>query len=559
MESQNTSSPETDQLSFFDFFDFDEERRVILFSGRRQVFADAGFLGILHRELIRVQGWRRSRGILLRVGFATGFTDCQTMRKVYTWEDDQKLLRAGMTFYAMKGIARPKVTRIEVDRAGSRFRLEGVLIDSQEAQWHKHLLGAAPAPVCWLQTGYLSGFASAWWGGEVLASETSCSATGRTNECTFLCLTAGEWDEDRQEELDMIRYPALGDDLSKMGDFPIPRPSEKAGGTAGGVADVFKTARSVGIIGRSKALEQALKLALQVAPTDTSVLLVGESGTGKELFANLIHEESTRDKAPFIAVNCSALPEPLLESELFGHVKGSFTGAVESRKGLFEAADPGTLLLDEIGEMTPATQVKLLRVLQEKEVRPVGGNLGTPINVRIIAATNRDLDRMVAEGHFREDLYYRLKVFPIEIPPLRVRREDVVPLARNFLARFSRTTGKKVNSLTPGALKVLSNYVWPGNVRELENMLERAVVLTAGDRISEEDLPLDAASEGHDLSLVAGEEPVALKDMERHHILRVLGKEGGHRQRTAKALGIGVNTLWRKLKEYGVERNSSGQ
>jgi transcriptional regulator with PAS, ATPase and Fis domain len=399
----------------------------------------------------------------------------------------------------------------------------------------------------------MSGFTSALWGDEVLVRETECSATGRAEACRYVGLPAGEWDEEAQEDLDIIRYPALGSDLSKMGELPEVAGTPPVAEGAPQSGDPFRLARQSGIIGRSKALEKCLKLALQVTATDATVLLAGESGTGKELFAHLIHGRSPRSKAPFVAVNCSALPETLLESELFGHVKGSFTGAVESRKGLFEAAHKGTILLDEIGEMTPATQVKLLRVLQEKEVRPVGGNLGSSVDVRIIAATNRDLDKMVAEGQFREDLYYRLKVFPIEIPPLRERRDDVVPLARHFLSRFSQTTGKRVNSLTPEALKSLTAYHWPGNVRELENMLERAVVLTSVERIREEDLPIDAS--GHQAETfrdAEGEDPVELKEMEKKHILRVLAREGGHRQRTAKALKIGVNTLWRKLKEYGV-------
>ncbi|MHC5081844.1 MAG: sigma 54-interacting transcriptional regulator [Planctomycetota bacterium] len=382
--------------------------------------------------------------------------------------------------------------------------------------------------------GYLTGFLSAWWGDEVLVKEVECAGTGRQPKCRFEAQPASVFGESEKEDLDIFRYPDLGEDLSKMADLPIlPKPASSKDG-AGAVMNVFQTARRAGIIGRSKAMERSLKLALQVAVTDATVLLVGESGTGKELFARLIHEMSPRTKDSFLAVNCSALPETLLESELFGHVKGAFTGAAETRKGLFEAAGGGTILLDEIGEMTPATQVKLLRVLQDKEVRPVGGNRGTPVDIRIIAATNRDLDQMVADGSFREDLYYRLKVFPITVPPLRQRREDVVPLARHFLSRFSQTTGKKVNTLS------------------------RAVVLTTHDRIQEEDLPHEIGGRNLELPHDFGDDTLVLRDVEKRHILRVLAREGGHRQKTAKSLGIGVNTLWRKLKEYGVEGAGRG-
>ncbi|MHC4781367.1 MAG: sigma 54-interacting transcriptional regulator [Planctomycetota bacterium] len=447
---------------FFDLLDFDDDHKALHFNNRRQVMTDAGFLGVLHLELIRILGWRRTRGLLLRLGFSAGYADCQSLRQGFPWKNEKDLLLAGLSFHSMKGIVQNKLTRLEVDRARGHFLLEGEWENCLEAQWHQHLLGAAPAAVCWLQAGYLSGFGSAWWGDEILVREVECRGTGRTGLCRYEGRVAGDWGDEAQEDLDLLRYPSIGEELSKMGDLPSNVDAQGPSDPSTRPTDVFRIARKAGIIGRSKALEQCLKLATQVADTEATVLLVGESGTGKELFAHLIHEISHREKNSFVAVNCSALPEPLLESELFGHVKGSFTGAVESRKGLFEAAHGGTLLLDEIGEMTPATQVKLLRVLQDREVRPVGGNRGTPVDVRIVAATNRDLDRMVADGSFREDLYYRLKVFPIEIPTLRRRKEDVVPLARHFLARFSRAAGKKVNSLTPGALQALTAHLGGG-------------------------------------------------------------------------------------------------
>ncbi|MHC5035982.1 MAG: sigma 54-interacting transcriptional regulator [Planctomycetota bacterium] len=545
-------------VSFFDFLDIDEETQAILFLTRAQAMTDTAFVGILHKELIRGQGWQRTRSTLMRLGFAAGYSDCQFLRKAYAWRDDDHLLRAGIALHSFKGIARTRLARIDADRTEGTFRIEGAMDDSLEAGWHRQILGAAPAPVCWLHMGYLTGFLSAWWGDEVLVKEVECAGTGRQPKCRFEAQPASVFGESEKEDLDIFRYPDLGEDLSKMADLPIlPKPASSKDG-AGAVMNVFQTARRAGIIGRSKAMERSLKLALQVAVTDATVLLVGESGTGKELFARLIHEMSPRTKDSFLAVNCSALPETLLESELFGHVKGAFTGAAETRKGLCEAAGGGTILLDEIGEMTPATQVKLLRVLQDKEVRPVGGNRGTPVDIRIIAATNRDLDQMVADGSFREDLYYRLKVFPITVPPLRQRREDVVPLARHFLSRFSQTTGKKVNTLSPGTLKALSAYPWPGNVRELENVLERAVVLTTHDRIQEEDLPHEIGGRNLELPHDFGDDTLVLRDVEKRHILRVLAREGGHRQKTAKSLGIGVNTLWRKLKEYGVEGAGRG-
>ena len=307
---------------------------------------------------------------------------------------------------------------------------------------------------------------------------------------------------------------------------------------------------------KSEAMRKVLAAAARVAAVDAPVLLTGESGSGKERVARFIHARSRRAHGPFSAVNCGALPESLLESELFGHVKGAFTGADRDHKGLFEAAAGGTLLLDEIGEIYPAVQVKLLRVLQDRQIRRVGSTETRTIDLRVIAATNQDLARMVRERAFRKDLYYRLKVLSIEVPPLRVRREDILPLAHGFVRRGCMTYRCGPCSLSAGALDRLLAYPWPGNVRELENAMERAVVLAEGKpRIEESDLPPEVlhpeAETPND-----SEELLPLEVVERRHILRVLARCEGNRKETAKALGIATNTLWRKLKEYGV---SSGE
>ena len=303
------------------------------------------------------------------------------------------------------------------------------------------------------------------------------------------------------------------------------------------------------LIARSKAMRNVLALAQRVAQSDAPVLLTGESGSGKERVAHFIHANSRRARGEFVAVNCAALPEQLLESELFGHVRGSFTGADRDRKGLIEAAGGGTLLLDEIGEIPLAMQVKLLRVLQDHEVRRVGGTESERIDVRIIAATNRDLAEMVRERAFRKDLYYRLKVLAVEVPSLRERRDDVLPLAHAFVRRGCATYHCGPCSLSPAALDRLLAYGWPGNVRELEHAMERAVVLAEGKpRIEASDLPPEIA--GSAPGDVEEDGPLALADVERRHIQRVLEKMGGNRKETARVLGIGANTLWRKLKQY---------
>lgn len=304
------------------------------------------------------------------------------------------------------------------------------------------------------------------------------------------------------------------------------------------------------IVAESPAMRQVLDLVARVAPTDATVLIQGESGTGKELVARALHANSRRRQQPFIALNCGALPEPLLESELFGHARGAFTGAVEAKKGLFEEADRGTLFLDEISETSPATQVKLLRVLQDGEIRRVGSNVSIRTDVRIIAATNQNLASLVAAGRFREDLYYRLQVLPIEIPPLRARPEDILPLAEHFVRLYSRRYGRSVSGLSQSARDALLAHDWPGNVRELENAIERAVILTAGDQITARDLTLSTLA----VARPQDKQPVlTLHEVEKRHILHVLELCGYNRAAAAQALGIGRNTLWRKLKSFGLK------
>jgi transcriptional regulator with PAS, ATPase and Fis domain len=292
---------------------------------------------------------------------------------------------------------------------------------------------------------------------------------------------------------------------------------------------------------------RTIDLARRVAKVDSTVLITGESGSGKERLARFIHDESARTAGPFLAINCAAVPETLLESELFGHARGSFTGATQDRAGLFEAANGGTLLLDEIGDVPPAMQVKLLRVLQEREVRRVGENRTRTINVRVLAATNRDLLADVHGARFRQDLYYRLRVVEVVVPPLRERREDILPLARQLLAGAAKRLGRKLPALTPGAANALLRYAWPGNVRELENSLERAVALAQSDRIDTDDLPPEVASTLPGRS-VSGEFR-SLADVERDYIAAALEASGGNRARAAKRLGIGEATLYRKLKQ----------
>lgn len=299
----------------------------------------------------------------------------------------------------------------------------------------------------------------------------------------------------------------------------------------------------------SPQMKSVMKTIERIAPSDVSVLITGESGTGKEVVADMIHTLSKRDKGPFIKINCAALPRELIESELFGSVKGSFTGATEDRKGLFRQAEGGTLLLDELSEMPIDTQSKLLRVLQEKEVRPVGGRTSFKTDCRIIAATNRHVEDAIKDGKLREDLYYRISAISIQLPPLRDRRDDILPLARAFLKRFAAQADRVISDFDPNAADRLRKYDWPGNVRQLQNEIQRTVLMCEGQLVEATDLSIGEARSDSD----AGDQNLTLMEaMERNKILEVLKETGGNKLETAKRLGIGRQTLYNKIKAYQI-------
>jgi two-component system response regulator HydG len=303
--------------------------------------------------------------------------------------------------------------------------------------------------------------------------------------------------------------------------------------------------------GDSPLMRKVIEQAHRVAKTNATVLIAGESGTGKELIARLIHRESLRVRGPFVPVNCAGLTESIIESELFGHVKGAFTGAVRAKRGKFELAAGGTLFLDEIGEVPLNVQVKLLRVLQEREVERVGGEDAIKIDVRLVCATHRDLDAMVKDGSFREDLYYRIKVIVLRLPPLRERTDDIPAFVEHFIQLANERNRRQVEAFTPDALARLQAYAWPGNVRELENVVEQAVVLARGDTVDADELPVEITGEKGPQEVLHIPVGRTLAETEKELILETLRKAGGNKTQAAKMLGIGVRTLYRKLEEYG--------
>jgi DNA-binding NtrC family response regulator len=331
---------------------------------------------------------------------------------------------------------------------------------------------------------------------------------------------------------------------------------------------MVKAVKREGFIGRSEVMENVFRLVERVAPARSTVLVTGESGTGKELVAKAIHESSPRSDAPFVVVNCSNIPSELLESELFGHTKGAFTGAVAAKKGLFEVADTGSIFLDEIGDLRPETQVRLLRVIQEREFTPLGDTAPVKVDVRIIAATNVDLKEAVKNGTFREDLYYRLSVVPIELPPLRNRREDILPLAQHFIRKYSLENGRDISeNVSADVLSLLENYYYPGNVRELENIIERAVVIAPDDDLTVDCLRPEVRDPNLALEMIRATEGSSadinisrgvnfydeVKKFEIDLIRRALDQTGGHQSRAARLLGLNATTLNSKIKTYNLD------
>ena len=536
-----------DDLDHKELLELDAEGGVIRFAGQRAILLDAVAMGLLRKYLVENFGLNAARTVLTQFGFAHGWRMAEAMQAEFNWTSAEEWSLAGTRIHALEGLF-----RVEPESRGPLSKEGAMLVASYEAEQHLLHFGRADAPMCWTICGLTSGYLSRIAGKEIFVLEDRCMGKGDA-ACHLFGRAREEWGDERAEELRFFKPNRLKECL----DVSLERVTETLKAAERKLHDhrraLVRVARDVeeplGTVAQSPAMRQLVDLARRVAKVDSTVLLTGESGAGKERIARLVHEESTRAAGPFIAVNCGAITETLLESELFGHARGAFTGATSDRPGLFEAANSGTLLLDEVGEVSPGMQVKLLRALQEREVRRVGENKSRRVDVRVVAATNRDLAHGVAGGSFRQDLYYRLKVVELHVPPLRERRDDVLPLARVLLGESALRMKRKISSLAPAAADQLLRYDWPGNVRELENAMERAVALARGTRVELEDLPEEIRQ--------AFAKPVASKgtvrpldEVEKDYILAALKLNDGNQTHTAEQLRIGSATLYRKLRRY---------
>jgi DNA-binding NtrC family response regulator len=533
-------------LDLREILQFDPKGGVIRFGSQRALLFDAVAMGILRKELVDLLGVAGARGVLTRFGYAHGWRAAENLKTEFPWDDEWQWKWAGGRIHTLQGLViaeAPSPSTVEDPKPLG----ESVWRDSYEAEQHLLHLGQAEECVCWTLTGFASGYLSYCHGREVYGIETRCRGKGDA-VCHLVARFREDWGAAIGPHLPFYQQPCLEAALARVTE-EIKRSESRLRSRRRALGRSETPPDASGIVAQSPVMERVLELARRVARVDSTVLLTGESGVGKERIARLIHGESSRAKGPFLAINCGAVAEGLLESELFGHVRGSFTGASQDRAGLFEAATGGTLFLDEIGEVPPLMQVKLLRALQEREIRRLGENAVRHVNVRVLAATNRDLVAEINAARFRQDLYYRLRVVELRVPPLRERREDVLPLARTFLAELASRTGRKASGFTPRAANQLVRYEWPGNVRELENAVERSVVLSRGTRIDVDDLP-EEVSRALPGVHTAGEVR-SLDEVERDYILAVLRANDGNRTRAARQLKIGAATLYRKLKQYG--------
>jgi DNA-binding NtrC family response regulator len=538
--------------------DFRPDQGIIQLHEQRVVLLSAAAMGLIRKELIDTFGLEIARRLFLRFGYADGYHDAVSLRDRSQWSNPVEGLHAGVVLHRLEGIVRAEIVALEHDAQGGHFYEEMLWHESYVAEQHVYHFGKGTTPVCWSLVGYASGYASACLGREIYFREQACIAQGAA-ACKVIGRDAESWGGELEALRADFQGGTLGREVERLR-TAVHQRIEELERRERLVARrerelnllrerVARHAAAKHFIAGSAAMQDVLELAARVAPLDTTVLVYGESGTGKEFIVRMIHDQSPRAAGPFVSINCAALTETLLESELFGHVRGAFTGAVRDKVGLFEVAANGTIFLDEIGEVAPTVQAKLLRALQEREIRRVGAERTIKINARVVAATNRDLRAAVAAGSFREDLYFRLGAFVITVPPLRSRAEDIPRLVHDFVGRAATRVGKDVRAVSADAMTALMRYHWPGNVRELEHAVERAVIVARGPSIRVRELPPEVWRKNE---LPAGDNSLDLHAQERIMIERALQRFRGNRRETADALKISTVTLWRKMKQYGL-------
>lgn len=461
----------------------------IWLAGQRMLLVHTAALGALRRELITSIGHKHTRRILMRAGYAAGEKDAVLARQVRKNASIEEMFAVGPQLHMLEGAVHVTPRELELDLESGHYYGLFEWNNSWEVETHMRHFGAQDSPVCWMLLGYASGYTSAFMGHPIYYKETTCKACG-DDFCSIEGKPMNAWEDGEKLARDYDADPLI---------FQLEQLRSQVSELSN---DTNNQTNSNPMIGRSAKFNESMQLLSKAAGTKVTVLLTGETGVGKERFAQTLHSLSPRADQPFIAINCAALPEDLIEAELFGVEKGAFTGAEKSRAGRFERANGGTLLLDELGEMPISVQTKLLRVLQDGVIERLGGSDTIKVDVRVVAATHVNLDDAVAAGSFRQDLYYRLNIYPINIPSLRERKEDIVLIAEHFLKTMTKEHGKSIAGFSDLAIDAIMQYSWPGNIRELENLVERSVIIAnQGDFVSAKDLfPMSPQQQAHTLS-----------------------------------------------------------
>jgi DNA-binding NtrC family response regulator len=556
------------ELKLLELLKADEESGVIRFKHRRMLIFDADAMGLLRKELVETLGLERARRILTRFGYACGYRDALTSKELFDWQSDDDWWVAGPRLHQLEGIVQARMLRSQMDRRRGVLEGEAEWLHSYEAEQHLKHFGPSDSPVCWMLTGYASGYATAVFGSDVCSFETECVGKG-DGRCLVEARAATSPSQQMPALLEYYRpcsfeaeFQHLLDELERRGK-ELDAQQERAKALESHVLylqEVIKEEHNFEeMVGSSPAFKRVIQDIEKVARSDSTVLICGETGTGKELIAHAIHARSSRNNRPFITVNCAALQAGLVESELFGHEKGAFTGAIQRKLGRFEVADGGTIFLDEVGELSLEMQMKFLRVLQQFEIERLGGIQAIKVDVRVLAATNQPLERSVAEGKFRSDLFYRLNVFPIMVPTLRERCEDILLLTNYFTQKFRSRMRKSISSIDSASLERLRNYDWPGNVRELEHVIERAVLLAEGEVLFVDLLGREERSAMRAAAAAAAAAPTQLRrldEIERDYIGEVLRRTQGAiagKGGAAEILGLPPSTLRDRMKKLGIQ------
>ncbi len=535
-------------LRFKELLGMDNKKGFPLFGSLRIMLMGGEPLCRFIEDLTTSVGYEQMLIILNRFGYEIGTGVAMYISELYDFDSQEEWLKASNVLYPMAGIAIEEFKEFVFNPEEKNISVTGIWRDSFEAEaWRYRHKELSPTPVCNILAGMTSGYITTVAGQKVLVREMTCQAQGN-DFCTFEGRSIAGWGLTEKNVEQYFKLETIDNELDHMRTV-IKQTNDELVMQRAEIRRLKKQTRSSitesSIIYRSESMSQALILAEKAAPTTATILIQGESGTGKEIVAKFIHEKSGREQYPFLAVNCAALPPNLLEAELFGYVKGAFTGAETNKKGLLAEAGKGTFFLDEIGDMPIDLQAKLIRALQEKEIRPVGGIKPIPIHTRIIAATNKDLKLMVVENRFREDLYYRLAVFPIQVIPLRQRKQDILLLARHFLS----DTDEKHPGFSPEAIRRMEQYSWPGNVRELKNCVEYALILAGDERILPEHLPPSIIQDVVSLLDNLTTDFPTQKELDLRYTKLVLEHTGNKKKEAADILGIGTTTLWQRLKD----------